>query len=86
MGLFADTGVELDDDSGLFLEHFIAGQVARASALKQVRLRRFSSRPEFIGTSGQSGLSYDTRWPRIWRRLVRIGEDFLSWLGSRKQV
>jgi len=86
MGLFADTGVDLDDDSGLFLEHFIAGQVARASALKQVRLQRFSSRPEFIGTSGQSGLSYDTRRPRIWRRLGRIGEDFLSWLGSRKQV
>ncbi|WIB67967.1 hypothetical protein DEI93_02685 [Curtobacterium sp. MCBD17_035] len=77
----------LDDTGGIYLEHLVAAEVARASALSQIAIERFPSRPLFIGLSGSTGRTYvGRRFPALGARLIGGSERLLGSLAARKQV
>ncbi|MGN7190383.1 hypothetical protein [Curtobacterium sp. MCBA15_004] len=83
--LLADVG-HIDERAGVFLEHVVAGSVARASAIGVVDIARFPERPVFAGQSGSTGKVYDGRAVRVAEGLRRRGESLLASFAGRKQV
>lgn len=76
----------IDEPNEVYLEHVVAGSVARAAAMKTIRVERFPRRPSFEGQSGSTGRNYRGGGSPLLSRLARIGEDGLAALAARKQV
>ncbi|MBF4584901.1 hypothetical protein [Curtobacterium sp. VKM Ac-2887] len=83
--LLADTAA-VDEEAGIYLEHVLAGAVARAAALQQIRIERFPERPHFVGQSGSTGRRYRRGLTSALPTLPLLAERGLARLASRKQT
>lgn len=77
---------QIDELAGIYLEHVVAGSVARAAAMRSINLERLPQRPVFDGQSGSTGETYTSQYLRTPERLRRLGEDLLASIAARKQV
>lgn len=84
--LIEDLQNHIDDSSGVYFEHALAGFIAAKVAIRQAKLSRFATRPIFKGMSGTSGASYGELAERAQSFLVRPFEYLLASVAQKKQV
>lgn len=76
----------INDESGTFLEHFIAGRASYGSTVGRISLSRFRQRPVLSGRSGATGATYSAASSRVRAGLLTWTEAKLAALAARKQV
>lgn len=79
-------GDDADDGRGVYVEHAVAGHIARAAALRRCEVRSFPVRPRIVGASGSTGADYGDSRPELLDVVTGRLEGWLRQLASKKQV
>jgi len=83
--LLQDSDEVMNDENGVFLEHFIAGRASYGAAVGQISLSRFPRRPILTGQSGATGIRYSAAKGRMRATALTWAEGKLAALAALKQ-